>query len=106
MSVKNTLASHPLDTKELKPRCDNGSRYKSWAFMESMRALGIRVEFIYSNTPEQNWHVESFHKTLEREASLAARVPKLPGGRDGDSERVQRLQPGPRTLVIGVQDAL
>ena len=32
-----------------------------------MRALGIRLEFIYYNTPEQNGHVESFHKTLKKE---------------------------------------
>ena len=68
MSVNNTLASHPqVDTKELTLRCDNGSQYRSGAFRESMRALGIRVEFIYANTPEQNGHVESFHRTLKRE---------------------------------------
>ena len=27
----------------------------------------VRVEFIYADTPEQNGHVESFHKTLKRE---------------------------------------
>ena len=32
-----------------------------------MRALGIRLEFIYYNTPEQNGHIESFHKTLKKE---------------------------------------
>ena len=62
MSVNNPLASHPqADTKGLTLRCDNGSRYRSGAFRESMRALRIRVEFIYANTPEQIEHVESFH---------------------------------------------
>ena len=28
---------------------------------------GIRHEFIWRNTPEQNGHVESFHGTLKRE---------------------------------------
>ena len=32
-----------------------------------MQALGIRHEFIWKNTPEQNGHVESFHGTLKRE---------------------------------------
>ena len=30
-------------------------------------ALGIRLEYIYVNTPEQNGHIESFHKTLKKE---------------------------------------
>ena len=67
MHVNNTIASHPQANTELTLRCDNGSQYRSGAFRESMRALGIRVEFIYANTPEQNGHVESFHKTLKRE---------------------------------------
>jgi transposase InsO family protein len=32
-----------------------------------MRILGVRQEFIAVNTPEQNGHMESFHKTLKRE---------------------------------------
>jgi transposase InsO family protein len=32
-----------------------------------MKVLGIRLEFIFRNTPEQNGHIESFHKTLKRE---------------------------------------
>jgi putative transposase len=68
MSVNNALASHPrVDGSELTLRCDNGSQYRSSAFRESMRALGIKLEFIYYNTPEQNGHIESFHKTLKKE---------------------------------------
>jgi putative transposase len=68
MSVNNALAAHPqVETSKLTLRCDNGSQYRSAAFRESMRALGIRLEFIYYNTPEQNGHVESFHKTLKKE---------------------------------------
>lgn len=68
MSVNNALASHQeVDVKKLTLRCDNGSQYRSNAFRESMRALGIKLEFIYYNTPEQNGHIESFHKTLKRE---------------------------------------
>ena len=32
-----------------------------------MKALGVRCEYIWHNTPEQNGHVESFHKTLKKE---------------------------------------
>jgi transposase InsO family protein len=68
MSVNNALAAHPeVDVRELTLRCDNGPQYTSKEFKESMKALGIRLEFIYFNTPEQNGHMESFHKTLKRE---------------------------------------
>ena len=68
MSVNNALASHPeVEEKKLTLRCDNGSQYRSVAFRESMKALGIKIEFIYYNTPEQNGHIESFHKTLKKE---------------------------------------
>lgn len=69
MSVNNALAAHPdVDANELTLRCDNGSQYRSKAFRESMKALGIRkLEYIYYNTPEQNGHIESFHKTLKKE---------------------------------------
>ena len=68
MSVNNVLAAHPqVDTSKLTLRCDNGSQYKSKAFRESMKTLGVRLEFIYYNTPEQNGHIESFHKTLKKE---------------------------------------
>ena len=68
MSVNNALASHPrADISNLTLRCDNGSQYRSKAFRESMKALGIKLEFIYYNTPEQNGHIESFHKTLKKE---------------------------------------
>lgn len=68
MSVNNALAAHPqIDTNRLTIRCDNGSQYRSKAFRESMKALRIKLEFIYYNTPEQNGHIESFHKTLKRE---------------------------------------
>lgn len=68
MSVNNALAAHPqVDVSKLTLRCDNGSQYRSKAFRESMKALGIKLEFIYYNTPEQNGHIESFHKTLKKE---------------------------------------
>ncbi len=68
MSVNNALASNPrIDTSKLVLRVDNGSQYRSREFVESMKALGIKLEFIFVNTPEQNGHIESFQKTLKRE---------------------------------------
>lgn len=66
-SVLNSVASSKADTNSLRLRVDNGSQYRSRLFMDSMKALGIQVEFIYVHTPEQNGHIESFHKTLKRE---------------------------------------
>jgi len=46
---------------------DNGSQYTSNAFRRSMSVLGLKLEHIAVNTPEQNGHIESFHKTLNKE---------------------------------------
>lgn len=68
MAVNNTLAIHPdVDTSALRLRVDNGPQYTSGAFTGSMNALGMRLEYIFRNTPEQNGHIESFHKTLKKE---------------------------------------
>ena len=68
MSVNNALASNPrIDTGKLVLRVDNGSQYRSREFIDSMKALGIKLEFIFVNTPQQNGHIESFQKTLKRE---------------------------------------
>ncbi len=66
-SVINVLASEKIDVSKLSSRVDNGPQYKSNAFRESMKILGIRTEVIFRNTPEQNGHIESFHKTLKKE---------------------------------------
>ena len=55
------------DIPYLRLRTDNGTQYSSREFKKSMQTLGIRHEFIWRNTPEQNGHVESFHGTLKRE---------------------------------------
>ena len=42
--------------------------YTSHDFRTAVKSLGIgKHEFIWKNTPEQNGHVESFHKTLKKE---------------------------------------
>lgn len=66
-SITNAVSSSKVDTGRLTLRVDNGSQYRSRVFIESTKVLGIRLEFIFANTPEQNGHVESFHKTLKKE---------------------------------------
>lgn len=68
MSVNNALATHPgIDVSKITLRVDNGSQYTSRRFTESMKLLGLRVEYIFANTPEQNGNVESFHGRMKRE---------------------------------------
>ena len=55
------------DISYLRLRTDNGTQYSSREFRKSMQTLGVRHEFIWRNTPEQNVHVESFHGTLKGE---------------------------------------
>ena len=72
ISIENGLVLHkeivPGNNKN-KPitRPDNGSKYTSNAFRKSMSVLGLKLEHIACNTPEQNGHIESFHKTLTKE---------------------------------------
>jgi putative transposase len=55
------------DCAKLVIRTDNGSQYVSKKFRESIAIFGARQEFIWHHTPQQNGHVESFHKTLKKE---------------------------------------
>jgi putative transposase len=66
LSVEKAGVKHP-EASGVRLRTDNGSQYGSRAFKDSMRILGVRQEFIAVNTPEQNGHMESFHRTLKRE---------------------------------------
>jgi putative transposase len=66
LSVEKALIKHPEAT-DVRLRTDRGPQYESIAFRGSMKVLGVKQEFIAVNTPEQNGHVESFHKTLKRE---------------------------------------
>ncbi len=66
-SIVNAMALGKPDCSRLIIRTDNGSQYISKKFRESIILLGARQEFIYYHTPEQNGHVESFHKTLKKE---------------------------------------
>jgi len=66
LSVQNALIKHP-EAIDVRLRTDRGPQYDSEAFRESMKILSVKQEFIAVNTPEQNGHMESFHKTLKRE---------------------------------------
>lgn len=67
MAVNNAVADARPPIPGLTLRVDNGSQYTSRDFRASMSSLGISLEYIYVNTPEQNGHIESFHKTLKKE---------------------------------------
>jgi transposase InsO family protein len=68
ISVENALVTHKdIVPENLVMRTDNGSQYTSKAFRKSISVLGLKLEHIYYNTPEQNGHIELFHKTLKKE---------------------------------------
>ena len=67
MAVNDAVATANPPLPGLTLRVDNGSQYTSHEFRSSMAALNITLEYIYVNTPEQNGHIESFHKTLKKE---------------------------------------
>ena len=67
-SITSAVAAEKPDCPRLGIRTDNGNQYTSRDFRKAVQALGIgKHEFIWKNTPEQNGHVESFHKTLKKE---------------------------------------
>ena len=68
IAIENALVTHKdIVPENLVIRTDNGSQYTSKAFRKSLAVLGLKLEHIYYNTPEQNGHIESFHKTLKKE---------------------------------------
>ena len=68
ISVENALVTHKdIVPQDLVIRTDNGSQYTSKAFRKAISVLGLKLEHIYYNTPEQNGHIESFHKTIKKE---------------------------------------
>ena len=66
-SIIHAIASENPDCNKLIIRTDNGSQYVSKKFREAVMLLGARQEYIWHHTPQQNGHVESFHKTLKKE---------------------------------------
>jgi putative transposase len=46
-------------------RVDNGPQYNSKEFRKAMKLLGIKVEYIQKQTPEDNGNIESFHNSIK-----------------------------------------
>ena len=67
ISVEEALVSHRIRPEELTVRADNGPQYTSRAFRKAMAVLRLKLEHIARSTPEQNAHIESFHKTVKKE---------------------------------------
>ena len=66
-SITNTISVENPDCSRLRLRTDNGTQYTSNDFRKAVSVFGIKHEFVWKHTPEQNGHVESFHKTLKKE---------------------------------------
>ena len=66
-SITNAVSVENPDCSRLRLRTDNGTQYISNDFRKTVSVFGIKHEFIWKHTPEQNGHVESFHKTLKKE---------------------------------------
>ncbi len=66
-SIVDAVAEAAPDCTCLRIRTDNGVQYTSRRFRDTLKRLGIQHELIAYKTPEQNGHVESFHKTLKKE---------------------------------------
>ena len=67
MAVTGAAADARPPFPGLALRVGNGPRYTGRDFGASMSPPGIAPECIYASTPEQNGHMESFHKTLKKE---------------------------------------
>lgn len=60
------LIPHGVDPFKLqvKLRTDNGSQFIAKLFIEHLNQAGIKNEYIRPATPQQNGHIEAFHKTV------------------------------------------
>ena len=67
MSITNAVAARSQDPGKLATRVDNGSQHTGRGFRRSVDMLEARLEYTYVNTPQQNGHIKSFHKTLKEE---------------------------------------
>lgn len=67
MVVNDAVATTNPALSRLAIRADNGFQYTSREFRSSITAPRITLKYTCINTPEQNGHIESFHKTLKKE---------------------------------------
>ena len=51
MSITNSVAARSPDPGNLTIKVDDGSQYTSRDFRRSVDVLGVRLEYIYVNTP-------------------------------------------------------
>lgn len=60
------LIPHGIDPLKIqvKLRTDNGSQFIARLFRDHLNQAGIKNEYIRPATPQQNGHIESFHKTV------------------------------------------
>ena len=66
-SIVNAVSTAKPDCRNLIIQSDNGVQFRSEKFRKTITLLKARQSFIWNHTPEQNGHVESFHKTLKKE---------------------------------------
>ena len=67
-ALLDALHRHPgADPAGLTIRTDHGSQYTGQVFNAAIRTLGLRHEYIWYKTPQQNGHLESFHGKLKFE---------------------------------------
>ncbi|MCK5840376.1 MAG: IS3 family transposase [Bacteroidales bacterium] len=60
------LIPYGVDPKltQVKIRTDNGSQFIAKLFRSHLNDAGIKNEYIHPGTPQQNGHIEAFHKTV------------------------------------------
>ena len=76
-SITNAVSVENPDCSRLRLRTDNGTQYTSSNFRKAASVFGIKHEFIWKHTPEQNGHVESFHKTLKKNTCGSMNLPVI-----------------------------
>lgn len=62
-------------------RVDNGRQYSSKLFRKAMKLLGIRLEYIQKQTPEDNGNIESFHNSIKTDYIWLVDISDFQGGR-------------------------
>ncbi len=67
LSITNAIVAHCPEPSKMTIRVDNDSQYTSRDFRKSVDVLGAKLEYIHFSIPQQNGHIESFHKTLKKE---------------------------------------
>ncbi len=82
MGINNAVADAKPPIPGLTLRVDNGSQYINRDFRASMASLGILLEYIYVNTPEQKRAHRVVPQDPQEGVRVAARV-REPRGRAG-----------------------